>query len=133
MSISYAQNFHTLEFRHGPKSVVSEKTLIGFLLSETSYAEELSVLEEVKRLGGTTLVVTNHADARTRAAADLLFDLDSDVPEVARVPLFLLPGQLMGLYTGLKKGFDPDAPRNLSRVVVLDDEDSREETNHAAL
>src|SRR5580704_3689415 len=97
MSISYAQNFHTLEFRHGPKSVVSEKTLIGFLLSETSYAEELSVLEEVKRLGGTTLVVANRADGRARAAADLLIELNADAPEMARVPLYLLSGQLTGL------------------------------------
>ncbi len=133
MSISYAQNFHALEFRHGPKSIVSPKTLIGFLLSEAAYAEELSVLEEVKTLGGTTLVVTNHADDRARAAADLLIELNSDAPEMARAPLHLLPGQLLGLYTGLEKGLDPDAPRNLSRVVILDDEDSREETKHAAL
>lgn len=133
MSISYAQVFHALEFRHGPKSIVSSKTLIGVLLSETAYTEELSMLEEVKRLGGTTLVVSNHADDRARAAADLLIELNSDAPEMARAPLYLLPGQLMGLYTGLEKGLDPDAPRNLSRVVILDDEDSREETKHAAL
>jgi hypothetical protein len=28
----------------------------------------------------------------------------------------------MGLYTGLKKGHDPDRPRNLSRVVILEEE-----------
>ena len=133
MSISYAQNFHALEFRHGPKSIVSQKTLIGCLLSETAYTDELSVLEEVKRLGGTTLVVVNRADERARAAADLLVELKADAPEIARAPLYLLPGQLMGLHTGLEKGFDPDAPRNLSRVVVLDDEDPREEITHAAL
>ena len=33
MSCSYGQSFHTLEFRHGPKSIVSEDTLISFLLS----------------------------------------------------------------------------------------------------
>jgi glucosamine 6-phosphate synthetase-like amidotransferase/phosphosugar isomerase protein len=27
----------------------------------------------------------------------------------------------MGLYTGLQKGLDPDRPRNLSRVVVLEE------------
>ena len=30
-------------------------------------------------------------------------------------------GQLMGFYTGLRKGYDPDSPRHLSRVVVLKD------------
>jgi glucosamine--fructose-6-phosphate aminotransferase (isomerizing) len=112
---------------------VSAGTLIGFLLSETAYREELSVLEEVKRLGGTTLVVANRPDALARSAADLVIELEDDGPEAARVPLYLLPGQLMGLYTGVKKGLDPDSPRHLSRVVILDDEPSQEETRHAAL
>jgi glutamine---fructose-6-phosphate transaminase (isomerizing) len=110
MSVSYAQSFHTLEFRHGPKSIVSE----------------------VQKLGGTTLVIANRADERARAAADLLVELNCDAPELARLPLYLLAGQLMGLYTGLEKELDPDNPRNLSRVVVLD-EDSPEESTHAAI
>jgi glucosamine--fructose-6-phosphate aminotransferase (isomerizing) len=133
MSVSYGQSFHTLEFRHGPKSIVSRETLIVFLLSETGYAAELDVLEEVKELGGTTLVVANRAEERARAAADLLVELAVDGPEVARLPLYVLAGQLMGLYTGIEKGLDPDQPRNLSRVVVLQDEDTPEESEHAAI
>jgi hypothetical protein len=38
----------------------------------------------------------------------------------------------MGLYTGLKKGLDPDNPKNLSRVVLLADESS-ETSEHATL
>jgi len=133
MSVSYAQSFHTLEFRHGPKSIVSEETLIAFLFSETGYSEELEVLEEIKKLGGTTLVIANRADSRARASADLLVELGADGPEAVRLPLYLIAGQLMGLYTGLKKGLDPDKPRNLSRVVVLADEDSSERPEHAAI
>lgn len=133
MSVSYAQSFHTLEFRHGPKSIVSRETLIAFLLSETGYSEELEVLEEIRKLGGTTLVITNRADSRAPAAADLLVELGADGSEAARLPLYLITGQLMGLYTGLKKGLDPDRPRNLSRVVVLADEDSSERPKHAAI
>ena len=129
MSVSYGQVFHTLEFRHGPKSIVSGKTLIMFLLSETSYKAEVEVLEEIKKLGGKTLVVTNTADARARAAADLLVELSADGPELARVALFPMTGQLIGLYTGLHKGHDPDRPKNLSRVVVLEEETSE----HAAI
>lgn len=128
MSVSYGQVFHTLEFRHGPKSIVSPATLIMFLLSETSWAAEVEVLEEIKKLGGTTLVICNQADARARAAADLLVEIGADGPELARLAPYLITGQLMGLYTGLHKGHDPDRPRNLSRVVILE-----EETSDAAL
>jgi len=122
MSVSYAQSFHTLEFRHGPKSIVGPETLIIFLLSEQGYDAECDVLQEIKGLGGTTLAVANRADKRARAASDLLVEFDLDLPEVARLAPYVFAGQLTGLYTGLRKGLDPDHPRNLSRVVMLDEE-----------
>ncbi len=122
MSVSYAQTFHTLEFRHGPKAIVGPETLVIFLLSEKGYEAECEVLQEIKGLGGTTLTVTNRADPRARAASDLLIEFDFELPELARLAPYVFAGQLTGLYTGLKKGLDPDHPRHLSRVVVLDDE-----------
>ena len=119
MSCSYAQVFHTLEFRHGPKSIVSPQTLLTFFLSETTGKDEQEVLTEMKELGSVTLVVTNRANEVVRAAADVLIELELDVPEVARLAPHILTAQLMGLYLGLKRGFDPDEPRHLSRVVVL--------------
>jgi glucosamine--fructose-6-phosphate aminotransferase (isomerizing) len=125
MSMSYAQAFHTLEFRHGPKSIVGPETLLIFLLSETGYAAECDVLEEMKSLGGTTMAVANRASERVAAAADILFELSTDGPELVRLAPSLMPGQLLGLYTGLKKGLDPDSPRNLSRAVILNDSSSK--------
>lgn len=119
MSCSYAQVFHTLEFRHGPKSIVSPQTLLTFFLGESTGNSEQEVLEEMKDLGGKTLVVTNRANERVRRAADVLIELELDVPEVARLAPHILAAQLLGLYLGLKRGFDPDKPRHLSRVVVL--------------
>jgi len=132
MSVSYGQSFHTLEFRHGPKSIVSPKTLILFLISESGYEAECEVLEEVKKLGGKTLVVVNTGGA-ARKHADLLLETKLEVPEIARLGAYLFCGQLMGLYTGLKKSLNPDQPRHLSRVVLLDRKDSDETAEHAAL
>jgi glutamine---fructose-6-phosphate transaminase (isomerizing) len=131
MSVSYGQSFHTLEFRHGPKSIVAPETLVIFLLSEQGYDAECDVLHEVKRLGGTTLTIANRADARARNASDLLIEFNFDLPEVARVAPYVFAGQLIGLNTGLKKGLDPDNPRHLSRVVVLEDEASSVEPEPA--
>ena len=122
MSVSYAQSFHTLEFRHGPKSIVSPKTLLFFLLSEKGYDAECEVLQEMKSLGATTVTIANRADERARESSDLLIELGFDLPELARLAPYVFAGQIAGLYTGLKKGLDPDNPRNLSRVVILDED-----------
>jgi fructoselysine-6-P-deglycase FrlB-like protein len=54
-------------------------------------------------------------------APDLLIELNLEVPEYARPVAYLLAGQLLGHYTGLRKGMDPDNPRFLSRVAILDE------------
>ena len=120
MSCSYAQVFHTLEFRHGPKAIASPETLITFLVSDTGYEEEIKVLAEIKSLGAATLVITDHSDATAEQYADLLVELNLDAPECVRQAGYLVACQLLGFYTGIKKGFDIDNPRNLSRAVILD-------------
>jgi glucosamine--fructose-6-phosphate aminotransferase (isomerizing) len=81
---------------------------------------ETEVLLEMKDLGGTIIAICNRANAKIRQASDLLFELETDVPEPALLAPFVVPTQILGYQTGVKKGFNPDEPKNLSRVVILD-------------
>ena len=123
MSSSYAQAYHTLEFRHGPKSIASADTLITFLLSDAAAEEESLLIGELKKLGAATFIVANHATPALRRDSDLLIELGLDEPEYARMALTAIPAQLLGLAVGLRKGLNPDAPQNLSRAVVLGSKD----------
>jgi len=125
MSLSIAQVFHALEFRHGPKSAVTRETLLIFLMSEEGFEAECDLLEEMKSLGGTTLVVANQANDRVKRLADLLIELRLPFSELARLAPTLVPGQLLALYTGLKKGLNPDSPRYLTRSVILSEDGSQ--------
>lgn len=118
-SCSYAQVFHSLEFRHGPKSIAGPDTLITFLISETSYEAEVELLEEMKALGAATMVIANCIESRAQQASDFAIELGLRVPEYARIAAFAMWGQLYGVYYGLKKGLNPDSPKNLTRVVEL--------------
>jgi glutamine---fructose-6-phosphate transaminase (isomerizing) len=120
MSCSYSQFFHTLEFRHGPKAIVSPETCLTFFLSATGYEAEVEVLQEMKKLGGTTVAICNRATAAVRNASDLVVEFDFTGDELAMLAPSTVPCQLLGFFTGLRKGQDPDNPKNLTRVVILD-------------
>lgn len=119
-SRSYTQVFHTMEFRHGPKSIAGPETLITFFISESSYKAELEVLTEMKNLGSPILVVANALDPKARKAADFAIELGLETPELGRAAGYTVWGQLMGVYQGMKKGLNPDSPKNLTRAVILD-------------
>src|SRR5882762_6521518 len=108
MSCSYAQPYHTLEFRHGPKSIVAPETCLTFFLSDSAMQAESEVLVEMKQLGGTIVAICNRARDSIRRSVDLLIELEANVPGLALMAPFLVPAQLLGFYTGVKKGFNPD-------------------------
>jgi glucosamine--fructose-6-phosphate aminotransferase (isomerizing) len=120
MSCSYSQVFHTLEFRHGPKAIVTPATCLTFFLSETAQKEEAEVLSEMKELGGATVAICNRAGETIQQASDLVVQMDTAGDELALLAPYTVPCQLMGFFTGLRKGLNPDEPKNLTRVVILD-------------
>ena len=121
MSASYTQAYHTLEFRHGPRSIVGRDTLITFFISEAAAVEEVLLVRELKILNAANLVIVNRATPEFKASSDLLVELNQEGPEFARFALAAIPAQLLGAALGLRKGLDPDRPKNLTRAVVLRD------------
>ena len=120
MSCSYSQSFHTLEFRHGPKAIVTPRTALMFFVSEAGQQAEVEVLEEMKELGGLTISVCNVANEKIRRASELVLELNIPGDELPRLASHIVPAQWMGFFTGVGKGLNPDQPKNLTRVVVLD-------------
>lgn len=120
MSCSYSQSFHTLEFRHGPKAIVTPGTALTFFVSQAGQQVEVEVLEEMRELGGVTITVCNKADEAIHKASELVLELNLPGDELPRLASHIVPSQLMGFFTGIRKGLNPDQPKNLTRVVVLD-------------
>ena len=110
MSLSHSEPFHFLEFRHGPKSMLTPSTLLVGLVSETNRSHEISVLEEMRARGARLLAIEE-------GESDVTFA--SGVSEAARSVLYLPVGQLLALERSLAKGLDPDRPNNLDAVVKL--------------
>jgi glucosamine--fructose-6-phosphate aminotransferase (isomerizing) len=118
-SSSYAQVYHSMEFRHGPRSIAGPNTLITFFVSEAAEEEETLLVKELKELGAGICVIVNRGTPELRKHSDLLIELGLEGPEFARYAVSAIPAHLLGAATGLRKGLNPDAPRNLTRAVVL--------------
>lgn len=119
MSLSYSEAFHFLEFRHGPKSMIEETSLVVGLLSSSARQEELAVLAEMKTLGARVLTIADNTSDECLRASDYTFFFNSSLSSVAVGVLYLPFLQLLAYYKSMAKGLNPDAPRHLESVVRL--------------
>ncbi len=110
MSLSHSEPFHFLEFRHGPKSMVTDSTLVVGLRSTVNGAHEAAVLADMRALGGRVLVL-----AETESEVRFESGLDEALSSI----LYLPAGQLIAFERALAKGLNPDRPNHLDTVVRL--------------
>ena len=113
----------TLGFRHGPKSILNEKTLVAVLLSNADYARayDCDLLHELERerRAGAILVLCGRADGASRAEK-LIMPGMSEASELELAPLFVLVAQSYALLQSLALGLTPDQPDpagTVNRVV----------------
>lgn len=111
MSLTVAQAFHFMEYRHGPMSMAIEEVAIFGLVSPTAAVHEQQVLAEMAEKGATTVSLSV-------GSGDIV--LPADLPTWATPILYLPSLQLLAYHRAIAKGLDPDNPRHLTAVVYLD-------------
>lgn len=109
MSQVFTQAFHPLEYRHGPVSLVDERTVAVMLYSADQRAAETKLAGELRDKGALVIGLGGEGDAGFAVPA-----------EPALAPLVYLPAlQLIGERIAQQRKLDTAAPRHLSRVVTL--------------
>lgn len=116
MSLSYSEAYHTLEFRHGPMSMVGEDSLVIGLMSPDAARHEIRVLREMSEMGASVLAI-----GQTPTDFQHSIRLPVDLPGWCLPALHLPALQLLAFHRAIFKGCDPDNPQQLTAVVSLDD------------
>ncbi len=106
--------YYTMEYRHGPVSIMNEKTVCMLYTSYTTAKEDLVLLKELRRMNPFLICAGENIPKEIKEISDKYFEIPPNC-----FPLTILPAQLLGVYWALKKKLDPDIPRNLSKAVVL--------------
>lgn len=116
MAIATSEAYHSLDYRHGPKACADGNTAIT-LFSLTDRELGLSLAKDIKALGATLTVIGEDAGDYAEVA-DMCIDTGMKDAAAASVAA-MLPVQIFAFATALRLGNDPDAPVNLSKVVVF--------------
>jgi tagatose-6-phosphate ketose/aldose isomerase len=119
------KNDSFLGFRHGPKAVTNENTLLVFIFSNNPYVQlyerdlVLSMKKGKKALF-TIAIFESPVDGLEFDLKIKLSDSGTHLDEELLTICNILPGQLLGFYKSLALGLKPDAPSEsgaISRVV----------------
>jgi glucosamine--fructose-6-phosphate aminotransferase (isomerizing) len=110
--------FHVLEFRHGPMAEVDEKTLI-IIIAPKGIDKKIFIdlMKDIKNKNGEILSITNIKEILEESTISI--NLPEKILEEISPSISIIPNQLLAYYISIGKGYDPDNPRHLSKVVKL--------------
>lgn len=112
MSLSYTQAYHPLEYRHGPVALLDERTMVVMLHhpDPQAYPGEEALVKELQAKGATVLSLG------TKESSSLVLpELSPALTGLVSLPVL----QRLGETVAQSKGLDTTAPRNLTKVVML--------------
>lgn len=117
-----------LGLRHGPEAVIDKKTLVVAFVSDNRYVKkyEEDLLDEIheKKLGCAVLVVCKKKSDVLDTVSDFIVECDPEgnlqLADDYMPPVYVIAGQLLGLFKSIALGFKPDSPSEsgvIHRVV----------------
>jgi len=104
-----------LGFRHGPKAMVDENTLVVYLFSNNSYVQqyEKDLVESVNkdRIGLHRIGVMENCIGELELDTKIIFSEDKQkLDEEFLSVVSVLPAQVLGFFKSINLGLKPDSP-----------------------
>ena len=117
MGIANSEAYYSMEYRHGPMSLVDENTFLLLLSNEKTRKTDEDLMEQMRSFGGVTCGLGPDADQMR--GLDYALKTPEAYSELQAAALMGLIGQFLGYYISLRKDIDADSPRHLSQAIVL--------------
>ncbi len=115
----HAEAYPAGESKHGPIALVEDSFPTIFTITSPSEGELIrSNIEEMNARGSITIAIfpRNLEDIEKLVKFSIKMPIANDFMVSA---LYIVPHQLLAYYTSVKKGLDPDKPRNLAKTVTV--------------
>ena len=116
MTLTPSECYYSLEYRHGPISIADKRTVVAYFVSKNTCVEDEKLISELKALGSCVIALGCITEGIEKLA-DVSYK--TDICECANLPELIIPLQYFGCHLAVAKGYDPDAPQNLSKAIIL--------------
>lgn len=116
MTQTECESYSSLEFRHGPISIVDDSTVVVLLTQLETVDYDQQLVKDIQKLGGYVLAI---GPIPQEFEADYIIELTDKISDMNRHAIYVPYLQLLAYQRAVHLGFNPDKPRNLTQVVKL--------------
>ena len=114
------------EFKHGQITLIDDEIAAIVIAtcdnshpeSRDRYRRQLASAKEIKALSGSLVVLATEGDQEIAAVADEVLYLPATA-EVMLPLLEIVPLEMLAYYIAIRRGLNPDSPRNLNKAVTV--------------
>jgi len=118
ISYIHCEGYSSSSLKHGPFALLDENFPVIILnLDQSHRAKTLNCYQEVKSRNSPIVMISNDRTIAQDVTCDVIL-----VPENKSYAslLGIMPIQLLAYYLSVKKGINPDKPKNLAKVVTVE-------------
>lgn len=120
ISYIHAEGYPAAEMKHGPIALIDENMPVFVVVTKDStYEKIISNIQEVKARKGRVIAIATEGDQQIYDLAEHVIEIPGTLEPFSPL-LTVIPLQLFSYYAAVKKGFDPDKPRNLAKSVTVE-------------
>jgi len=120
VAYNHAEAYSAGESKHGPIALVQDGYPIIFVApNDETRSRLIGNIMEMKARGGYVISVILKDDEELTSLSDFVFTIPDHVETEFSTMVYVVPLQLFSYYMALRKGFDPDKPRNLAKSVTV--------------
>jgi glucosamine--fructose-6-phosphate aminotransferase (isomerizing) len=120
IAYNHAEAYSAGESKHGPIALVQNDYPVIFVApSDETRNRIVGNIMEMKARGATIISVIQKEDSEITKLSDYIFTITRPVEKEFSIMPYIVPLQLFSYYMALRKGYDPDKPRNLAKSVTV--------------
>jgi glucosamine--fructose-6-phosphate aminotransferase (isomerizing) len=116
----HSESYPAGESKHGPIALIEEDYPVVFVApKDHTHKRIIGNIMEMRARGATIIGVIEEGDKEIEELAKWKLVIPEGYSELITTIPYVVPLQLLAYYTAVRRGNDPDYPRNLAKAVVV--------------